>query len=144
MNLENFPIEVLERIFDFDETSSQVIELCKSGSRRLTHKLANGGVRRMSLKHQWATTNSRWPLCLKYFQLEELEIDTCSETLGPLESLRSELQRVHSKLRSSHFASLAQSTSFSVPSWNRPGATAVRSLLTCTCSKRMIPKKRSL
>lgn len=102
MNLTHLPPEVLCQVLDCYCISSEVLALWASGNRALISKLANGGVRSVTLTSYSLHKSARWPLALAHFQLEMLDIKTDSTSLGSIETIRCELKKLSPHLRRLH------------------------------------------
>lgn len=97
MRLEDFPVFILRTILD--GSSNCAIELYKCGNRNLNARLANKGVTEIILTDYDDLSTSRWPHCLREFQLEKLSIDRGTGSLGTTLKLRSELQKLSPTLK---------------------------------------------
>lgn len=105
MELANLPVEILSHILD-GESSWAAIELWKCGDVVLNSKLCRGGIKNVDLLHlKRRDTTSRWPRCLKEFRLEKLSICRTAG-LCSAETLRSELKKLHSGLKTLKIQSL--------------------------------------
>lgn len=97
MKLEDFPLGILIQILN-DDVSFLIIELWKCGSTALNGKLRLGIVS-MTLRYSAEATTTRYPRCLKEFvNLQRLSINSDSEPLCSIPTLRRELRKLPSSL----------------------------------------------
>ena len=101
MRLEELPVEILRLILTDDDISHVVIDLWKCGSITLNSKLARGAVTDVYLEDTTKAQHncSRWPKCLKEFNLKRLVIKSKNSALCSLPTLRSELKKLHRDLK---------------------------------------------
>ena len=98
MKLTDLPPEVLKEILNGPH-SYLVLELWKTGDRRLMSTLVNKGVTDIDLRDPLSNTTSRWPACLQHFKLERFSFELDYSTAIPTEYLRYELQQLHGGLK---------------------------------------------
>ena len=98
MLLHDLPGAILRQIFN-GEDSFCAIELRKCGDRTMNARLANKGVVHFQLSDQSPFSTSRWPRCLREFELEKLSIDRGHYPLGAAATLQNEFKRLSSSLR---------------------------------------------
>lgn len=99
MKLQDFPVEVLRLILN-GQNSWAAIELWKAGSTILNKKLAGKGVTEVDIMDTEADSTSRWPQCLKEFQLTRLRVIRPAAWLAEPLALRGHLQKLSPTLRS--------------------------------------------
>lgn len=98
MGLQHLPIELLRLILN-GPSSWAAVELWKCGNKELSYRLANKGITDLELRDRRLSSASRWPRCLAHFKLERLSVDRPGGVLCELDTLSSELGKLHSGLR---------------------------------------------
>lgn len=119
MKFAELPIEVLAQILSGSSSFAAIMLWC-CGNGILSTKLANGGVRDLSLETVNGNRAVTWPQCLKRFRLRALSV-TAKDGYGSASGLRHELKQLCPHLKTLEVCGLGAMEAF-FPSPKFPNA----------------------